>query len=398
MHVLVLPSWFEEIKNPTSGSFFKDQATALAIRGHQVGIIFPSAISLRSFWHWRPVKIHLDAVNKLTIYTSSYYTIPKRRQRNIDARLRAYEGLFLDYIKRFGTPDILHAHSCALGPFGSAGQAANIIAKKYRIPYIITEHASAFHDGYYRASDIPHMQSAFQEAEAVLAVSQALRHDLVNFGIKKEIQVLGNVICTSTFKKASEQFPPSDHFTFVTIAYLRPIKRIDLILHAFSIAIAANRLLHLKIIGSGRQLKQLQQLTTRLGLQNAVEFLGELPRADVAKQIDHSNCYILSSTYETFSVACHEALAAGKPVISTPCGGPEATLKTLNEKLLDNASADSLATAMIEMANQEQVPSKITYRQDFVACHFSAEVIGKVLEKTLSKSIKTFNAASGQTL
>jgi len=41
MHVLVLPSWFEDAQHPTLGSFFKDQARALASRGNNVGIIYP---------------------------------------------------------------------------------------------------------------------------------------------------------------------------------------------------------------------------------------------------------------------------------------------------------------------------------------------------------------------
>ena len=45
------------------------------------------------------------------------------------------ESMFDDYIKKYGKPDILHAH-CAKW----AGYVAMQLSKAYGVPYVITEH------------------------------------------------------------------------------------------------------------------------------------------------------------------------------------------------------------------------------------------------------------------
>ncbi|MEI2707753.1 MAG: glycosyltransferase [Chitinophagaceae bacterium] len=61
-----------------------------------------------------------------------------------------------------------------------------------------------------------------------------------------------------------------------------------------------------------------------LGIQQQVQFLGQLNRTQVkATFTSMPDVFVLPSTYETFGVVLIEALACGKPVIATACGGPE---------------------------------------------------------------------------
>ena len=56
--------------------------------------------------------------------------------------------------------------------------------------------------------------------------------------------------------------------------------------------------------------------------------------------------FVLSSLHETFGVVVGEAMACGKPVISTRCGGPEFIVNEENGVLVDVANAQALAGAM----------------------------------------------------
>mgnify|MGYP000162104107 CR=1 FL=1 len=384
MHILVLPSWFESDHHPTLGSFFKDQAIALANLGNKVGIIHPTAVSLKAPHLWRSKENHSE--QGVNIFIRSYFNYPKLRPLNIQRRIYNFERLFKAYIKKHGMPDILHAHSCALGPFGSAGLAANYLSEKYKIPFVITEHASAFHTGYYQQSDIPLIKRAFEQANTVISVSKALATDLHNFGITRSVEIIGNIIDVNSFTpKNKNEILTSENYTFIVIAYLRPIKNIDLIINAFAVAHKVNKDIRLKIIGNGEQKKALERLTNQLAITTAVSFLGELPRQQVVKQMQQSNCYILASEYETFSVVVHEALAAGLAVVSSRCGGPEESIIATSETLLPETTIESISQAMLEKSRSAKINVLETSR--YITENFANDAIGQKLQTILKRSL-----------
>ena len=49
MHVLLIPSWYSHLRSAGGGSFFRDQAQALAAAGHKVGLIYPKLWGLRDY-------------------------------------------------------------------------------------------------------------------------------------------------------------------------------------------------------------------------------------------------------------------------------------------------------------------------------------------------------------
>jgi len=57
------------------------------------------------------------------------------------------------------------------------------------------------------------------------------------------------------------------------------------------------------------------------GLTSYVHYLGR--RKDIQRIIAGADIYVLTSRTEAFSMVVAEAMAAGKPVVATSCGGPE---------------------------------------------------------------------------
>lgn len=393
MHILVLPSWFENAQNPTLGSFFKDQAIALSSLKHKVGIVHPQAVSLKKLTQWRFPKYYKNS--GIPILTHCYFSIPLFRQYNISNRVRHFAKLVKIYINKHGKPDIFHAHSCALGPAGSAGIAAKLLSDKYNIPFVITEHGSAYKTHHYHPNDVPKMLAALNSCSALLAVSESLKTDLINFGVNRSIDVLGNIVDTNMFKPdlvTQAGTPPL--YTFIVIAYLRPIKRIDLIINAFKKVNDENANTRLKIVGDGDQKDDLVTLVKSLKLEHAISFLGELPRQQVAKQMKLSSCYVLASTYETFAVVIHEALATGLAVISTKCGGPENIIRQLGETLLNTNDIDTLFQAMLTKSYQQQTNEQIVLKHQTIKAQYSQLKIAKQLEKTLISTLESLKSPS----
>jgi glycosyltransferase involved in cell wall biosynthesis len=73
----------------------------------------------------------------------------------------------------------------------------------------------------------------------------------------------------------------------------------------------------LLIAGSGECEQALESEARRLGLGNAVRFLGSVPNRDVARLQAAADLFVLSSVLEATPTVALEALACGTPVVST---------------------------------------------------------------------------------
>ncbi len=87
---------------------------------------------------------------------------------------------------------------------------------------------------------------------------------------------------------------------------------------------------------------------------------------------------IINSNVETFSVVTGEALAQGKPVIATRCGGPMAFVTPENGLLINTRDDDALARAMVDMTQNADRYSAASIR-DSVNSRSSPEAGGRTL-------------------
>lgn len=95
-----------------------------------------------------------------------------------------------------------------------------------------------------------------------------------------------------------------------------PRKNVSLLLEAFSELRRTHPDARLRLVGSGAS------LPTPPG----VEAVGHVE--DVAAELRRAAIFVLPSRQEGFCIAAAEALAAGLPVVATPCGGPEDLIRS----------------------------------------------------------------------
>ena len=114
-------------------------------------------------------------------------------------------------------------------------------------------------------------------------------------------------------------FGPDPLILFVGV--LRPYKGLDVLLKAL-VRVRAN----LVVVGRGPARFELSGLAARLGLSNRVTFLGEVSEAERRILLHACDAFVLPSidNREAFGIAQLEAMACGKPVISSdlPTGRP----------------------------------------------------------------------------
>ena len=131
----------------------------------------------------------------------------------------------------------------------------------------------------------------------------------------------------------------------------------------------------LDVVGDGHDMDQLRTLATSLGLNGSVRWLGRMSNADVLSNMSAAGAVIINSNVETFSVVTGEALALGKPVIATRCGGPVAFVTPENGVLIEPRDDKALAAAMIAMAHDHANYDPAVIRRT-VSDRFSVEAVG----------------------
>lgn len=348
MHILFIPSWYPTYKNPISGTFFREQAHALKRAGHQVGVIYPQLRSLKlirkSLFGW-PAGITYENDDGIPTYgLHGWAWLPIIPRLNINLWVKAGERLFERYVSDRGRPDLIHAHSCLLG-----GVLAARLKATYGISYLITEHSSAYHSSLIHSWQRLHVSEALSKASALVTVSPQLGHLIEsNFGDAVHPWVwIPNMVdvafCTSIQYQRKETNRP---FQFLNIGLLTEKKGQADLIRAFARQFIGNEDVQLRIGGDGPVRSKLERLTADLGINDRVIFLGMLSRDEVRKEMQACDAFVLSSHYETFGIVLVEALACGKPVVATRCGGPECIVHADNGLLIPVHDEIALGNAM----------------------------------------------------
>lgn len=338
-HILIIPSWYPQFSGDIGGSFFREQAIALRKAGYQVGVIYPQIRSLKNIKSIlkNPYGLTLEndeGVNTYRWYTANY--IPKNKKYNKSHWIKVALKLFDTYVKQFGKPEIIHVHSMLY-----AGFAAKIIYEKYGIPYIITEHSSAFARNLIAEDVLDSLKPVVDQAKVCIAVSQKFSEYLEIKFSQSVWQYIPNIVSDSFFTEIDSHKNP-EKIRIITVCNLNKNKNTALLIQAFSELLKQLPNIELVIGGDGEERQALEELVATLALQQHVKFLGALTRDQVRLEISQSSMFVLSSKYETFGVVAIEALALGKPVVSTRCGGPESIINSEVGVLVENNSINDL--------------------------------------------------------
>ena len=285
--------------------------------------------------------------------------------------------LFKEYVQQNGEPDLVHAHSALY-----AGVLASKIKKKYGIPYILTEHSS-----YISRRDIPKwkvgwVQTAFRNASLNLGVSIYMKDSIrEHYGPRLgKWAIVPNLVDEKFF---TQQLPIIDNepFKFLNIGGLIKVKSQDVLLEAFAECKAElDTKIKLTIVGDGNLQGKLQKLAAQLGLDEAVEWIPDTPTETIPYLMARSHAVISSSFTETFGMTLAEALAVGRPVVSTDSGGPRDIVVEEVGKLVPKNEPDLLANAMIEMVKEHSSYDPHSLRQYAHGKYHKSRIVGKLHE------------------
>jgi len=118
----------------------------------------------------------------------------------------------------------------------------------------------------------------------------------------------------------------------LTVNYLHPRKRVDLIIEAaaelmsrFPVG-APDRPL-LTVVGDGPERAKLEALAARLGIADRVEFAGFVAESDLPGYYWGATCYVHATRDESFGLSVIEASYCGRPIVAVDEGGVRDTVE-----------------------------------------------------------------------
>ena len=373
--VLVLANWFPSDAQPGLGSFVMEQVQALRDscgldvrvlcgRPYWISTLRPWVVA-RGLADWRATLRNLSWAKRDGVPVLEFpylvglpFPLYSHSWTYRTSALRA-----LPILRRSFRFDVMHAHTAFLD-----GNAAAVLAKRLDVPWILTEHTGPFDQFVARRWIRRRTMLAFREAHRTFAVSsshatQIARHLLPG---SQPVQVLHNGIDVLRFQASHGWQPSPDAPRFVAIGVFEDVKNPDLLLDAFARVQTKRPNARLTLVGGGPLEEHVRSRVQALGLRDAVEFTGRLTRDAVALGLSQSwDILVIASRAETFGMSAIEAMASGKPVVATRCGGPEDTVdEPWLGTLCNNNDPAALAHAMSDVARR---------LLDFDTCRIAAE-------------------------
>ena len=167
----------------------------------------------------------------------------------------------------------------------------------------------------------------------------------------------------------------------VAVGRLHPVKGQDVLLHAFRRVrdrIGDARLL---IIGEGGLRPELERIAAELGIDDAVEFAGQLSPGDVRSWYRRAKVFALPSRSEGLPLSLLEAMAAGVPAIATSVGAVPEVLVAGTGLIVPPENKSVLGDGLVELLINTQRATEFRDRARARAASFSAAESDRAYEE-----------------
>lgn len=369
LKVFFLTRSYPTQQSPVQGTYVRDQVRAIQVH-NDVSVVHCAGRSDNRKALWQ-VERELDpAFCSESVPT---YRIWERDLGPLASIIRV-GGVFAAYrrvLERGFRPQIIHAN------FHQVGIPACALARRYRLPVVISEHSSEFQRKSLSRSRIWGARLAFRQADVVMPVSRSLQAALEDCGISANYRVVPNSVDISLFSPACRPQPGTGTQRLLCVGILEPLhkKGIPFLFQALAELQSQRRDWHLDLVGDGPTRFEYERLAEDLKILRRVTFHGRRGKNEIARHLQECSFLVSASHHETFGVVLLEALASGRPVVAVDGGGPAEIVKQDMGILVPPDDPAALARALSHMLDHAK-----EYAPQHLATHirrnYSHEVVG----------------------
>jgi glycosyltransferase involved in cell wall biosynthesis len=148
--------------------------------------------------------------------------------------------------------------------------------------------------------------------------------------------------------------------TILSVARQYPRKNTRLLIDAMPAIRAAIPEVRLRVVGGGPMLPNLQEQAIRLGVDESVEFVGEVNSDNaVRREFFLADVFCLPSLQEGFGIVFLEAMAAGLPIVAARAAAvPEVIPHGEVAMLVPPGDSESLAGAVVRLLRDQGLAAR----------------------------------------
>jgi teichuronic acid biosynthesis glycosyltransferase TuaC len=350
MRILTLSTLFPATSRPNFGIFVERQTAALtSVRDFAVTVVNPIGIApwpLSQFTdRSRLNDLHNEQWGELDVYRPRFTAIPKIGGR-LNPGMIARAVLPLAQKLHDKTPfDLIDAEF-----FYPDGPAAMQLSQALGIPFTIKARGADIHHWGRQSGCSGQILDAAGKAAGLLAVSGALKADMIALGIDaSKIMVHYTGLDQSRFlprDRAAEKARLGITGPLIlSVGALIPRKNQHLLIAALRSFPDATLIL----AGQGESESDYRALALKLGVAGQVRFLGSVPHDDLPALFAAADVMALVSESEGLANAWVEALACGTPIVASYSGGIRELVKTPDAGRIVKRDPEAIALAISDI-------------------------------------------------
>jgi len=403
--VLMLTRLFPSTAHPTLGTFCLERAKALAkvadVRVMVPTPYFPRGVPAPKEWRrWSEVESECELEGSIRVSYPRYFSMPKIA--TFSQGLAMAYSVSRDLKARYAgwRPDVIDGHFAF-----PDGYAAVRLGREIGCPTVVTCHGADLRV-YHSHTIVSSMLGwTLRKADRVVAVSSDLKRRSIAFGCPEENTVfLSNGVDPGKFalraKSACRERLglPQERKIGAYVGCLSDRKNQSLVIRAVDEIRKRGHVPPLVVlVGGGPNRRRLEQEIAGLGLGGHVLLAGERPHEEVALWMGAADWLVLSSDYEGWATVYFEAMACGRPVVtSNVSSAKDAVCKPDYGNVVEPTTHEAFATALIEASAKDYDAGLIrAYAEEHSWKHWADQAMA-VFEKAAEhkSSLTAINASA----
>lgn len=408
MNIVHVPRRFVRTHWGGTETVILETCKRLQMRGHRTSIMCPNALA----------KANREIVQGVEVlrfpYFYPYFGLSAEAKELLDLKGgNLFSFALMHALQRAGELDLIHLHTGK-----RAGGIGRFVARKRRIPYLLSLHGGAF--------DVPQEEAAtwteptrgsmewgkllgwwvgsrrvFDDAAAIICVGEEERSKTQSRYPTKKVVHLPNGVDPERFASGDGRLfrelhhIPQDAFVMLTMGRIDPQKNQLFALKSLPELAKIQPKVHLLIIGPVTHEDYYRKILDHIERHELNRRVTVIPGLDadsraLADAYHAADLFLLPSMHEPFGIVVLEAWAAGLPVLASRVGGiPSFVANGLDGLLFETNDQGSLVEAFRLVVDQPQAAAGFAQRGRKKAEEvYSWDIITHTLEKLYEEALR----------